>query len=405
MAKQDEPGFAGIAGAAIYFGSNGAAFAALLPWYPMLVDRLGLTSFQFGLVVASFAIGSIASSVLPARLIARFGANAVVLVGTVLLVLAIAATPWSVSGWMMAGCLFLAGVFDAIVDVAQNVVGIGAQENRSRVILSSMHAVWSLGGLVSGALATAAASAGVDMRAHIAIVAASCVVLVIIGRRLIGAEGTHWGRRLVDDSGAGAQGTREPGRRRRILLIALPLAVVAVCGTAVEDIANNWSSLAAVQLAGIPVAMAGIGFSTVIGAQCLGRFSGDVLVQRFGPGHIARLGGILIAAGGLGLATATGPVQLLVSLAAMGYGSATLVPGALSAASHIPGAGRAAGVTLVNWIMRVGFMATSPLVGIVATAASLRWGLGLLVAIGVATTIFAGRLDTPGGREAPADHG
>ncbi|WP_453984292.1 hypothetical protein [Brevibacterium casei] len=51
------------------------------------------------------------------------------------------------------------------------------------------------------------------------------------------------------------------------------------------------------------------------------------------------------------------------------------------------------------------FMATSPLVGIVATAASLRWGLGLLVAIGVATTIFAGRLDTPGGREAPADHG
>ena len=69
------------------------------------------------------------------------------------------------------------------------------------------------------------------------------------------------------------------------------------------------------------------------------------------------------------------------------------MPGALSAASRLPGAGRAAGVTLVNWIMRIGFMATSPLVGVIATATNLRWGLGLLVVIGAATVVFAGRFD------------
>jgi len=343
---QRKPGFSGIAGAGIYFGSNGAAFAGLLPWYPQLVERLGLNSIEFGLVVSCFALGAVLSSVLPARLIARFGPNPVVLGGTVALVAAAALTPWSVNGWMMAACLFVAGVCDAVVDVAQNVVGIGVQENRNRVILSSMHAVWSLGGLLSGALATAASAAGVDMRLHLVVVALGCIVLVVIGRLLLGAEGRQWGRRLVNDSADGTP-TAMPGRRRAIMRIALPLAVVAVCGIAVEDIANNWSALAAVELGGMPAAEAGIAFSTVIGAHCLGRFSGDVLVQRFGAGRIGRLGGILIALGGLGLATSTGTVQLLVSLAALGYGAATLVPNAITAASRIPGVGGAGGVTLV----------------------------------------------------------
>ncbi|GAA1626559.1 MULTISPECIES: MFS transporter [Brevibacterium] len=399
MGQRSTPGFAGVAGAGIYFSSNGAAFAALLPWYPLLITRLGLSAWEFGLVVASFAVGAIASSILPARLIGRFGANAVVVGGTVLLVAFVALTGWSTSGWMMAGCLFLVGVCDAIVDVAQNVVGIGVQENRSRIILSSMHALWSLGGLLSGALATAAAAAGMDIRLHLLLVAVGCLVLVIVGRWLIGGEGRQWGRHIIDDAEAARAPAPGPGRKRRILIAALPLAIVAVCGTAVEDIANNWAALAAVDIAGLPVTMAGIGFSIVIGSQCVGRFTGDVLVGRFGAGRIARLGGVLIALGGLGAATAVEPVQLLVSLAALGYGSATLVPGALSAASRLPGAGRAAGVTLVNWIMRIGFMATSPLVGVIATATNLRWGLGLLVVIGAATVVFAGRFDGERQRE------
>lgn len=103
-----------VSGVGIYFSSNGLVFAALLPWYPLLVERLGLSSWEFGLVVASFAVGAIASSVLPARLIARFGANTVVVGGTVLLGLSAAATAWSTSGWMMALGLFLVGFFDAI---------------------------------------------------------------------------------------------------------------------------------------------------------------------------------------------------------------------------------------------------------------------------------------------------
>ena len=406
------------AGVGLYFTGNGVVFAALLPWYPLLVDRLSLSSWQFGLVVACFAVGSLLSSALPAALIAHFGAHRVVIGGTVMLGVAASATAWSVNGVMMAVCLLLLGCCDAIVDVAQNVVGISVQERAGRTILSSMHALWSLGGLLSGAAATAAASAGADMRVWLALIGIAAVLITIVGRRLIGGYASP--RRVADsdadsavDSGIenesdsrgddpsgspAARGNRggdgAAGRSKRaILLAALPLAIVAICGAAVEDIANNWAGLAAVEFANVPAASAGIAFSIVIGSQCLGRFSGDVLVTRFGAGRIARLGGGLIGLGGIGVIAAQEPVLLLVSMGALGFGSATLVPGALGAAGRLPGVGRAGGVTLVNWLMRVGYLGTSPLVGVVATGAGLRWGLGILVLVGILTMVFANRLN------------
>ena len=53
---------------------------------------------------------------------------------------------------------------------------------------------------------------------------------------------------------------------------------------------------------------------------------------------------------------------------------------------------QAAGVTLVNWIMRIGFLITSPLVGLITTATSLRWGLSILLLIGTAALVLASRL-------------
>src|SRR5699024_7381987 len=107
---------------------NGAVRAATLPRDPLLVDRRGLNPRQCRLAVACYAAGSLLSSGLPAALIARFGAHRVVIGGTVLLGLAAATTAWSVNGLMMAICLLLLGCCDAIVDVAQNVVGIAVQE-------------------------------------------------------------------------------------------------------------------------------------------------------------------------------------------------------------------------------------------------------------------------------------
>ena len=90
MVREFRTGPRGVAGVGVFFISNGAVFAALLPWYPLMMERLGLSAWEFGLIVASFAIGAIASSVLPSRLIARFRAVPVAVGGTIVLAAAVA---------------------------------------------------------------------------------------------------------------------------------------------------------------------------------------------------------------------------------------------------------------------------------------------------------------------------
>jgi len=369
------------------FISNGAIFAALLPWYPLIADRLGLSSIEFGFIVASFAVGALVSSALPAPLIARFGALRIAVAGTLLLAAAIASSAWAGSGWIFALCIFLAGFFDAVVDVAQNVAGIRVQDVVGRSILSSMHAFWSLGALAGGVVSTTVAASGLlDMKIYLALMAILCSAIVFSGSLMSSPAVTR--RILEPETGsAGAHGQKS---RRLLLGATMPLIIIAICGTIVEDVANNWAAMAGVQIGGLQVQAAGVVFSVMVGSQCIGRFAGDLMIHRFGASAVARVGGALIALGGILIVSTNGnSVTLFAGVALAGYGSATLVPSALSAAARIPGVSQGAGVTLVSWLMRAGFLLTSPMIGSVAEAAGLRWGLGFILLVGLAVVLLA----------------
>ena len=104
---------------------------------------------------------------------------------------------------------------------------------------------------------------------------------------------------------------------------------------------------------------------------------------------------MLISLGGVLIVTATSTAQLYAGLVLVGFGCATLVPSAFAAAARIPGVSEGAGVTAVSWLMRVSFLATSPLVGAVSEATNLRWALGLLILVGGVVAAFAPALRDP----------
>ncbi len=52
-------------------------------------------------------------------------------------------------------------------------------------------------------------------------------------------------------------------------------------------------------------------------------------------------------------------------------------------------------------LMRIGFLATSPVVGALADEVGLRWGLGILVASGVIVVAVCGYLEQHSGRFRP----
>jgi len=376
-----------VTGVALLFATNGAALASLLPWYPTLKAQWGLGDLAFGLMVAAVAAGSLLSTFLPSLAVTRFGPRPVVFYGTVAVAVLLAAAGWTPNAVALAVVLAAIGLLDAVIDVSQNVAGVRVEAAHGRSILSSMHAFWSLGAVAGGAVGTLAASTGTDVRAHLAGVAAVIVAVVACGVWLTGPV---------------PAGEPEPPSTRagvdKLMWIALPAALVATAGTMIEDIANNWAGLAAVELAGVELGQAGVAFTVVLAAQTVGRFTGDRLIDAFGRVAVARAGGSLIAAGGVLVMAAHTPAPLYVGFALAGFGCATLVPSAFAAAARLPGVTEGAGVTAVSWLMRVGFLATSPVLGAVSAATELRWALGLLVLAGGTVLVLAPALRpaTPG---------
>jgi hypothetical protein len=114
---------------------------------------------------------------------------------------------------------------------------------------------------------------------------------------------------------------------------------------------------------------------------------------------VARAGGLVTAAG-MGAALLFPSVPgTIAGFAAAGIGIATVIPAAMHAADRLPGLRAGSGLTAVAWLMRMGFVAAPPVVGAIADATSLRIGLLVVPAAGLAVVAAAGALS---GRRPPA---
>ncbi|MDU0478289.1 MFS transporter [Staphylococcus chromogenes] len=367
-----------ILGVALLFASNGIMLAGLLPWYPSFKNQWDLSGTTFGLVVACVAAGSIASGGVPVAIIRRIGPKNAVLVGTVFMSALLLSAVFAPSPLTFAIVLGSLGFVDPIVDVAQNMVAVRVQESHRKSWMSSWHACWSLGATGSGALGTWAVG-HLPIGAHLCITATASLLCAIVGCSLIGP----WRAASTSEQTRAAKGN---------WWLVLPLVLVAVSGIMVEEVANSWAALAAREIGQMPIEQAGLAFTVMLAAQCLGRFAGDPMINRWGRVTVARLGGLSIAIGGLCVVLSQEPTALLVGLALAGFGCATIVPSAFVAAAKIPGMSEGAGITLVSWLMRIGFLGTSPFIGLISDLAGLRAGLGILLVGGVVIVALSNRL-------------
>lgn len=374
---------------AALFLTNGALFANILPRYPEIKDHLGLDNTVYGLAVAAFPVGAIVAGLAAAALIRRFGSAKVAVFGTILTGVGVLAAGLAPSVWLFALGLFLGGAMDAITDVGQNAHALRVQRGYGRSILNSFHAVWSIGAVLGGTMAAGAIALRLPLGWHLAIsgVLFSVVSLVALRFCLPGRD-----EAADEDAVADAEEVStavRAGIRPAVVWSLIGLVVIAVVGTIVEDAGNTWATLYLSSL-GAPAALAAAGFIALVGAQFIGRLLSDRLVDRFGQRAVARVGGLIVVLGmGLALAFPSVPGTIL-GFAAAGFGVAPLVAGAMAEADRLPGLRHGTGLTLVSWLMRLGFLLSPPVVGVLADATSLRVGLLVIPIVGVVVIVVAG---------------
>ena len=398
---------------ALLFLTNGALFSNLLPRYPAIKEALDLSNASFGLAVAAGPVGAIVAGLAASWLIRRFRSSRVAVVGTVVTAVVVLLAGLSPVGALFAAALFVAGALDAIVDVAQNSHGLRVQRRYGRSILNSFHAIWSVGAVAGGLMGGAAAGLGVPIGVHLAISGVVFGVVAIVSYRLM-LQGPEPASELEEapatptegvassstsapvpvagaDSDAGA-GVRRSAVKLGTWGVLVALVLIAASGTVVEDAGNTWAALYLSGSLGAGVTVAALGFVALQGAQFVGRILGDRLVDRFGQRAVARVGGALVFVG-MGQALAFPSVgTTILGFALAGFGVATLIPAAMHAADMLPGFRPGTGLTLVSWLMRLGFLAAPPLIGAVADASSLRVGLLLIPAVGLVVLALSGVL-------------
>ena len=369
------------------FFTNGFLIANLLPRYPEVKQAFGLSNTEFGVVVAMMALGSIIASWLPAPLIRRFGAGPVALAGTVAIAASIAAIGFAPHVLLVAAVLAVTGFSDAVTDTAQNVHGLLVEDAYGKSIINSLHALWSFGAFTGGAIGAWAASQEIPLGPHLVVAAVVAIMLAALAIAL-----SRLPADLVRRS-AEATGRPESTRLTRAMwLLLLPLGLLTIVGILPEAAAMNWAALYLVQVVETPFGVAGLGFVSMIAAQTVGRLLGDPATDRWGAVAVMRTGGILIALGGLLIVAVPVLPLVLLGFALIGFGCATVVPAAYAAAGRLPGLPEGAGVAIASWLLRIGFLATPPLVGFVSDQTSLRVALGILVVAGVAVFALAHRV-------------
>jgi fucose permease len=364
------------------FFVNGAVLASWLPHIPAVKARLTSGDGQLGLVLLALAGGAVLALPLAGWLVGLAGSRRVSSLSAAGVCLVMPLPVLSPSLPALIAALFVFGALNALLDVAMNAQAAAVEIRVGRPIMSSFHALFSLGGVVGALLASAALAAGVGIVGHVlaaATVALGAVVAAI--PRLLPSSPEPTGVALA--------------RPPRALL---GLGLLALLGLLAEGAMADWSAVYLHDTLGASSALAAVGFAAFSLAMAAGRFAGDSLVQGLGPRRVLRVSGA-IAAGGLGLALLVGrPAAGIVGCALVGIGIANIVPVIFSAAARLPGVSPGHGLAAVATTGYLGFLAGPPVIGAVAEVAGLAVGLGLVSLACAVVAVRAGSLPDARGR-------
>lgn len=136
----------------------GLAISSWAPMIPYVKDKLRLNDGSLGLLILFLGAGAIITMPLTGWLIHKVGTRIVITVSSIV----IDSCPivlWLNNWFEIAGMLFIFGSGIGSIDVAMNTHGVHVQNMADKHIMSSLHGLFSVGGLcgpiVVGVLITA----------------------------------------------------------------------------------------------------------------------------------------------------------------------------------------------------------------------------------------------------------
>jgi predicted MFS family arabinose efflux permease len=360
---------------------------------PWLKARHGIGDGRLGLVLLAMAVGAVVALPIAGWLVARFGSRAMTVAAALGFCLAVPLPVLAPTAGLAALGLAVLGACNGLLDVSMNAEGVMIEQAQGRPIMSSLHGLFSLGGVAGAALAAGAMRAGLGPIGHLGAIAGAGIAVVALAARGLPVPP------------AGHRAPAEPVLARPTGAL-LGLGVLTFCALLAEGAMGDWSAVYLHDALGASPARAAAGFAAFSLAMAAGRFSGDALAARLGPVRLLRASGVVAACGlGAALLVRT-PEAAIAGFGLVGVGIANAIPLIFSAAGRVPGVRPGTGLAAVASTGYLGFLAGPPAIGLVAEAASLDAALGLVCVacaiIGAGAATLARATASPAPDEAAA---
>jgi MFS family permease len=351
---------------AALFCSLGFQYATWASRIPAIKTHLGLTAAEVGLLLMAAGVGAVASFPVVAMLMRRLGSRRLALLsamGLTLLLVALAAAP---NYPVALAILCCDGVLVGCLNVAMNAQGAALEVRHQRNAMARLHAMFSGGSLLAAVLASGVNAVTSTVGVHFGV--AAVILLLLSGYARTGL--------LADDQPVEAKTQDGRGRWTRPSRVTLWMCCAMAFGTVTEGAVNDWSALCMKDVVRASAELVPLGIAVVSGMMVLARLFADGWRSRWGDRRVVVLGSALA---GVGLALALlsgGVVPALIGFACVGLGIAAVTPCVyVAAASQGPDA-----LTLVAAMGTTGLLVGPPVIGLIANAGSLVWGLGAVAA-------------------------
>ena len=337
----------------VLFGSWASRIPAISNFHNLSPASLGLLIFLLGLsaVVAFSAFGRAAD---------KFGASFVTkLASCTLLPLTLIFIAYANSIWTLVAAIIFFGAIHGGIDVAMNAWAAEVERKSKRPLMSSFHAMWSLGSGLGAGFGVLLTTHKFGVEAHFTIIS---VVVFLITLSILAIPFQSE--------------TKQKNKDAPFISIPkgplLAVAFITFFASLGEGAVADWSAIFLIDVASVEEGTAALGFAAFSICMFSMRLMGDKIVSIIGPSKTARYSGLVALIGATILVTFESFIPLVIAFSLIGLGIAIIIPLAFSRAANDKNISQGTAIASIATLGYGGMLIGPLFVGFIADATSIK---------------------------------
>lgn len=360
----------------IAFAINGFSVGNFVSRIPDFKSELSISNGVLGASLLCASIGVLSALRPASRNSAKYGSGPVTKYSAFTLALAVPLVgllfnlPWFLFS------LFIYGVLSSVHDLSMNAHAAALENKTGKRVMSTFHAMWSIGGLSGGAVGGLIASTDISIRTHAFAVGLFIFMIALITRNWFLPSGAD-------------QHVFEKHEKRKTPPKFAVLGLLGLCAALGEGAAADWGGVLARETFQSTPLMSALPYVFFSFTMVSGRLSGDYLAHKFGVIKLLTWSGLVSGVGltaGLLIGNTYG---VILGWFLLGIGLSTVIPMVISATGTLANekysgqVSAAEGVALVTGVAYFGFVIGPPMIGFLSNLLTLRWAMLVPAALAI----------------------